>query len=426
MVGHPRSHSLKSPLPFPFALCGLLLLGCGGQREQHTFSLFIEEGVQVVANSGGARFEGDLFTYEHIAQLSQDQQVPESLLYPGDTRQWDEKGFLMDTEGWFYVQDRGNGRVAVFNPSGQYARSIGRRGRGPGEFSFLHMTGIIGDILEIYDEAQHRITFFRTDGELDGTMTSPVGGVRIYFNRADSTLVARSYLREAREDITMVAAGFRTITRDGEPVGQAHTPPIEMSYAYEWAGHKGGVGGADIPFTSNPAMAWTPDRGIFLINGKTPVVWHFGYDGTLVKEIRLDLTAQPVTAEDRRRFARDLERQVEESTGDEQNVLRATLRTLTFAETKSFWKSIMVDDQGYIWLEKASCLDGAESPEETGTAFQILSPEGEFLGSTRAPATGRVMNGHLLAVVADPETGREDHMVWRLVPAVTGFDYSGD
>jgi hypothetical protein len=198
-----------------------------------------------------------------------------------------------------------------------------------------------------------------------------------------------------------------------------------MYYAYEWIGHKGGIGGADIPFTSYPAMAWAPDRGVYLINGKQPIVWHYQSAGTLLKRITLDLPDRRVTAQDRRRYTEDLQRRVEESEGDEHDALLATLRTLTFSDTKSHWSSIAVDDQGYIWLEVAVWPDRPDSQQEATTLFQLLSPEGEFLGWTRAPAAGRVMNGHLLAVVVDPETGREDHIVWRLIPAAAGFEYPG-
>jgi len=338
---------------------------------------------------------------------------------------WDERGFLMDAEGRFYVQDRGNSRIAVFDTNGRYERSIGRAGQGPGEFTFLHLTGIYGDLLETYDEARQRFTLFRTDGTLVGTLASPVGGGRIFLDHADSTLVARSYPQAEREGITWVGAGFRTFTRSGEAVGQAQTPLIEMYYAYDWAGHKGGVGGEDMPFTSYPSMAWAPPRGVFLIDGKTPVVWHFGTDGALLKKIGLDFPDRPVTADDRRRFTLDLMRRVEESAGDEHDVLQATLSTLTFPDRKSHWSSITVDDRGYVWLEVAVWPGDAGSSEGTGCTYQVLSPAGEFLGSTRAPAAGRILRGHLLAVLTDPETGREDHIVWRLVPMADGFNYPG-
>ena len=60
---------------------------------------------------------------------------------------------------------------------------------------------------------------------------------------------------------------------------------------------------------------------------------------------------------------------------------------------------------------------------ETGTLYHILSAEGEFLGSTRAPAQGQVMNGHFLGIVTDRESDQADYKVWKLHPSAEDFIY---
>lgn len=405
------------------SLCSFLLLGCSSQKTgQHSFQQYLEEGVQVAENTGGPRYEGDLFRYEQVVLLVQDPANPGSLLYPGASRPWDDKGFLMDAEGWFYAQDRGNYRIAVFDPSGQYVHSIGKRGQGPGEFTFLYLTGISDDILEVYDGARYRVSFFRTDGTLIETLASPAGGVRAYFDRVDSTITVRNFLQEKVEEITMTAAGFRTFRQNGDTVGQAHTPFVEMFYAYYWSGHKGGVGGQDFPFSSNPSMAWAPDRGVYLITGRKPLIWLYSLDGTLLRKITLDLPEKRVTRKDRQRYTLDLESRIHESEGNEQDVLQAVRQTLTFLAKKSHWRGVTVDDQGYIWLEVPEWERDLEGLGP-GCLYYLLSPEGEFLGSTRAPVAGKIMQGNLLGIISDPETGREDHIVWRLIPRAEGFVY---
>lgn len=55
--------------------------------------------------------------------------------------------------------------------------------------------------------------------------------------------------------------------------------------------------------------------------------------------------------------------------------------------------------------------------------FLVLSPEGEFLGTTTMPDAGSVSRGHLLTMAEDPETGEHLPTVYRIRAAVPGLGY---
>ncbi len=130
-------------------LIGLVVIpGCGRARiGEHTFREFMEDGVLVAASTGGPLFEGELFRYEEVVTLQQEADRPESLLHGRTGFAWDEPGFLMDEDGRFFVGDRGSARIAVFDQAGQFERSIGRQGQGPGEW---------GDSFEVYGVTDQR------------------------------------------------------------------------------------------------------------------------------------------------------------------------------------------------------------------------------------------------------------------------------
>ena len=72
----------------------------------------------------------------------------------------------MAPDGYFYVEDNRNYRIAVFNPQGEYERSFGRKGGGPGEFgNYWGIVGFDGSVLTMLDVLQRRLTLYRTDGE---------------------------------------------------------------------------------------------------------------------------------------------------------------------------------------------------------------------------------------------------------------------
>ena len=83
----------------------------------------------------------------------------------------------------------------------------------------------------------------------------------------------------------------------------------------------------------------------------------------------------------------------------------------------------MIDDAGYIWLSVSEHQADYEAAGSRGL-YRIISPEGEYLGDTRAPrASGQTGHGCRIARETDPDTGEITFVVYRVVSAVEGFTY---
>lgn len=71
-----------------------------------------------------------------------------------------------DEEGRIYVADRFSRDIKVFEPDGNYLRSIGGRGRGPGEFEDFEFMELTPEgHLVLMDRGNMRYTLISTDGE---------------------------------------------------------------------------------------------------------------------------------------------------------------------------------------------------------------------------------------------------------------------
>lgn len=75
-------------------------------------------------------------------------------------------------DGNIYVADGyGNASVHVFGPAGDYVRSWGRSGSGPGEFNIVHNIRIDAEgVVYIADRENHRIQMFDLDGKYVGEL----------------------------------------------------------------------------------------------------------------------------------------------------------------------------------------------------------------------------------------------------------------
>ena len=70
-----------------------------------------------------------------------------------------------DSDGNVYVLDQKANNVKKFDSSGKYLRTIGRRGRGPGEFNAPHHFTFAKDRLVIWDQENYRICTISPEGK---------------------------------------------------------------------------------------------------------------------------------------------------------------------------------------------------------------------------------------------------------------------
>ncbi len=84
--------------------------------------------------------------------------------------------FNADDEGNIYVNDRDRQRIQKFDPQGQYLVTIGRKGRGPGEFvnAWNPRFDREGN-LYVFDLSNRRISFFTKEGEYLRQISFPQG-----------------------------------------------------------------------------------------------------------------------------------------------------------------------------------------------------------------------------------------------------------
>ncbi|MEX0771890.1 MAG: 6-bladed beta-propeller, partial [Balneolales bacterium] len=138
-------------------------------------------------------------------------------------------GLTVDKKGIIYVADSQLQKIHLFSPGGEYIESIGREGRGPGDFVRMdaHLR-ILSDTLYVKDNNTHRISLFnlnsrqliRTlnipDAELDNI---PMGRSRDIFPMPDGTLLVsflNPYIHSPEESAERHKITISRIDNSGE------------------------------------------------------------------------------------------------------------------------------------------------------------------------------------------------------------------
>ncbi len=417
----PLPHRRTIPATGLIILLLTVAAGCARiDPDAPLFQLIEEEGVPIAETIHGPLFDSPLFTVERMLVLTEDPARPESMLF-------NPRGFTMGPDGRYYVTDEGNHRIAVFDAAGQYQRSFGREGAGPGEFRMMAFQRLSGDTLSIFDYTLQRTTHYRTDGTLLATLASPGGRLASGLYRArDGTwiLIGVSSDRRgtgptitSRRAVLLEPAGRDTLA----VIDVGREPDMLILVFRQLEGGGTGVSATSLPFAGSHEVTWVPGRGVLASDGNIQRLAWYDLAGGPKLVIHPGLPLRTVTAEMRQTFMDRLRADRAEREAELGRSL-GPLPEYSFAENIGAWSRTTVDDAGWIWL--LDTLDRELHEEGQPWLHHVISAEGRYIGTALLPATRfTIAGGRLMALVTDPETGEVRPTVFRLTPAVEGLAY---
>jgi len=134
-----------------------MLVSCGKQKTEWKGAIEEENGVTVIKNQKEPLYGEIKFELEE--DLSIGSEEDENYFF---YRAWH---MAVDKKGNIYVVDRSNTRIQVFDKEGQYLRTIGRKGQGPGEFHSPQNVFVNDQNGEIYVPDFRSIKVFTSNGD---------------------------------------------------------------------------------------------------------------------------------------------------------------------------------------------------------------------------------------------------------------------
>ncbi len=397
----------------------MLVFACtrGEFLEKHEFKIIQEEGIATAITSGVPKYSKEIFHYEKLLTLKPDPQKSDSYLVFPDR-------FTMDDKGNFYVVDERDVAVKVFNSAGIYLRKFGRVGEGPGDFTAIDLVGLEGDIITLVDILMDRFTRYRTDGIFIDVMRAPpsIGSVpEALYKVQEGKQLLIELLTEEKNSRRWYSQRATFLTSDFSAIKTIVTEPAKSIIIVSLdTGRRSAVA---MPFAPRPSLKYLKGSGIFSTSGMDGLINQHNMDGELVRRIRVELDQQPVTKDEKAGLLGRLNEQFEKAKNPRQkDHYKAVSENYEFPEWKGFSRGMEIDDAGFIWLEVPE-ID-PDVGRYRGPLFRILSPEGEYLGTSRWPGVkGTLVRGHLLAFVRDPDTDELTATVFKIRPAVSGLVY---
>ena len=301
---------------------------------------------------------------------------------------WDVRGLARLPDGRVAVLSGAARKLFLFEPSGRFSKSIGREGRGPGEFSSPeHLQYLPGDSLVVWEAMYGPVSHFDTTGALLRHRLIDIGAVfaavgpgnmtEVAIPLADGSFVAQ--LRPARGDRP-------------PPVGQPYRLPeghvrIDSAYSAHSFGWWDGLeqirvdrGGGDVspmfrlfPVRSRIAGGGQP-LSVYISNGDRNEIHQFSIEGVRVRILRNPTDPVPITEEEREAVKK---RMYSQWGSDREDWVRSMVEALPPQDFHPPVSGLQVDSEGHLWVRGKAGMEGGQ--------WNVFDPKGRWLGTLPVP-----------------------------------------
>jgi len=305
--------------------------------------------------------------------------------------------------GEILVLDQLAGEVRVFDQAGEYLRSLGKPGNGPGELvPGQTLTGLRagrGDTVYVMDLARFRIAGFAGNGEEVGSYPVDLAqGIPVVIRPAADGKLAMQVRRMALPGITDSTVTPRDfiVLRDLTGATADTVASLEAGETLKFGG--GGEMETRI-FASEPVWTMLDDGRIVIGRNDVFNLQVYSPDGQLERVIRRPVEPVPVTAADEQAYRGMMRKLVERrlaATGAADNPAAVAyvdqmLKGMQFAESFPVFATLLGGPDNTLWVQryptKLPTSDDGEPDLENLTSpdWDIFDAQGRLLGTLTLP-----------------------------------------
>jgi hypothetical protein len=385
---------------FIFVLSILLIPVSCGKKPETAARVEVIDGVEHVHNTGTSLHPDRSVTF--VEELSVGGEEYDMLFRP--------MRFIVDREGSIYISDLQDQTIKVFGPNGEFIRSIGRKGEGPGEFAYLGSQTFLPDgRLLAMDSMTMRLNLFDPEGTYLASHHWTQRPGRLLY-ATDSTCVMDKYTFERDKG---PLAGRKLFVKKFDFEGN------EIQTFGEFKTEEGKVhtesssGGGGVVLLISPPHA---PHSIFAADQARHCLYHcvnneymievFNDDGKVIRRFDRPYEPLPFTSEDAEKFRSRYEDSTMEG-------LKKRVQGMSMPAVKTIIPKMLVDDVGNLWVETH---EQREEEEKVFTAYDIFNPDGYYEAKVWTDVKPEIfVKGKMYRMHRDEETGYSLFKRYRVV-----------
>lgn len=363
------------------------------------FTLLFGAGTVQVAGQEVVELPGE----DHFLEAELDE-VYRVGAFDGD--EWETFGRIrmvaFDASGNLYVLDTQAARIVVVDSGGGFVRRFGRPGEGPGEFT-PHNTSTMG--LAVLRDGrtvvfQQGFHLFDADGEFERRVRMPDRAMTFMpsldADRREETVLARGEVRSISVDwLRRAASEDRLRASDSRPVVRLVLKGDEVVQDTVVSAWK--PSGEASVFVPTLAAGALPGGGVAYTDSSAYAIKVTKPNGELERVLTRPLRPEPVTE---RIIEEDRERRLKRYEGDDPmgagrvggregamlgrmaGMMREQAESAEYHHEIPVVRTLRTSWEGNIWVQRRGREPAGNGP------IDVLAPEGRYLGTFAANATG--------------------------------------
>jgi hypothetical protein len=373
---------------FIFSLIVFMILSACSKKPENAARVEIIDGIKYVHNTEIPLHPNKTVTFEEDLSIGGEEY--NMLFRP--------QRFIVDQNENIYITDYQDQSIKVFDPKGEYIETIGRKGEGPGEFSFIgYLTFLPDGMLMVMDLEARRISLFDSDRKyIESHHWAERPGGLIY--ATESTCLLTVYTFEGDKPLEDRKLFVKEFDFQGKEISSFGEFKIEESKI-----HSEKRGEAIIsmviysPYSPHSIFAADPVRQ-YLYHCVNDVyeIEIFDKDGNVIRRFDRPYKLLPFTSKDAEEFYSRYESRPMED-------LKKKIRKMSMPIVKTISSRVLVDDSGNLWVETH---EQKEEGDRVFTAYDIFNADGYYEAKVwidKGPSL--LMKGKMYRMETDEETG---------------------
>lgn len=371
------------------------------QGPETNASVEVIDGIEFIHNTETPIHPDKTVLFEKDLSISSEDEEGNIVLF-------DPRQYLVDSDENIYISESSDQVIKVFSPDGEYIKTIGAKGDGPGEFQSIGYLGFTPEgSFVVLDIQARRTNLFDASGLFLKSFTWQNFISRAFLFKNNSYIYQENVYGENRQDRKLFVS---EIDYGGDEIRSYG----EFTLAQVKTVREGNSGvSMGIPHSPESIFAGDQNRGWFYhcLNNQY-IIEVYDNTGKIFRKIDRPYEPVPFTDKDRKEYQARYENNVNERFYE---MFKKLIKEMELPKVKSITTRMLVDDESYLWLQT---YEQKKEGDQIITAYDVFNAEGHYYARVWCEINpGLFRKGKMYSMDTDKETGYRTlsryRMVWK-------------